>query len=107
MRSLVFAGVIASALAGAVPASAAVSTVDLSFTGAGISGSLDLTYAPGTSPYTVGGVTGSVDVGGTTYTVMGLTTYAGDDQKLYYPSQVQSAMSIFPAYRCCCQTAMP
>jgi hypothetical protein len=86
MRSLVFGGVVASVLAGAVPASAAVSTIDLSFTGTGISGLLDLTYVSGTSPFTVDGVTGSVDVGGTTYTVTGLTTYAGDDQKLYSQS---------------------
>jgi hypothetical protein len=64
MRSLVFGGVIASVLAGAVPASAAVTPIDLSFTGTGISGSLDLTYVSSTSPFTVDGVTGSVDVGG-------------------------------------------
>jgi hypothetical protein len=86
MRSLVFGGIIASVLAGAVPASAAVDTIDLSFAGTGISGLLDLTYVSGTSPFTVDGVTGSVDVGGTTYTVTGLTTYAGDDQALYSPS---------------------
>jgi PEP-CTERM motif len=96
MRSLVFGGIVASMLAGAVPASAAVSTIDLSFTGTGISGSLDLTYVSGTSPFTVDGVTGSVDVGGTTYTVTGLTTYAGDDQKFYSPSSSSVAYVDFP-----------
>jgi hypothetical protein len=96
MRSLVFGGVIASVLAGAVPASAAVPTIDLSFTGTGISGSLDLTYVSSTSPFTVDGVTGSVDVGGTTYTVTGLTTYADDDQKLYYLSSSSVGYVDFP-----------
>jgi len=87
MKRLVIAGAIAgaAAFAGAVPASAATSTFDLSFSGTGISGILDLLLASGTSPYTVDSVTGSVDVGGTVYTITGLTTYAGDDQKAYYP----------------------
>ena len=80
MKNLVFAGVIAGvgAFAGAVPASASV--FDLSFTGTGISGNLVLSFLSGTSPYTVGGVTGSVEVGSTLYTIAGLTTYAGDNQ---------------------------
>ena len=98
MRSLVFAGVIASACAfvGAVPATAAVLDLGLSFTGTGISGILDVSYASGTSPFTVDGVTGSVDVGGTTYTVTGLTTYAGDDQKVYSPSSSSVGYVDFP-----------
>jgi len=98
MKHLVFAGAIAGAcaLAGAVPASAAVSDLGLSFTGTGISGTLDLSYTSATSPFTVDGVTGSVDVGGTTYTVTGLTTYAGDDQKAYYPSSSSVGYVDFP-----------
>jgi hypothetical protein len=82
MKNLVFAGVIAGAgaLAGAVPASASV--FDLSFTGTGISGDLSLSFLSGTSPYKVGSVTGSVEVGTTVYTITGLTTYAGDDQSV-------------------------
>ncbi len=65
MKHLVFAGAIAGAcaLAGAAPASAAVSDLGLSFTGTGISGTLDLSYTSATSPFSVDGVTGSVDVG--------------------------------------------
>lgn len=98
MKHLVFAGAIAGAcaLAGAAPASAVVSDLGLSFTGTGISGTLDLSYTSATSPFSVDGVTGSVDVGGTTYTVTGLTAYAGDDQKAYYPSSSSVGYVDFP-----------
>ena len=98
MKNLVFAGVIAGvgAFAGAVPASASV--FDLSFTGTGISGNLVLSLAAGSSPYTVVGVdAGSyVDVGGTTYTITGVTTYAGDDQKAYFPASSSVGYVDFP-----------
>jgi len=71
-------------LAGAVPASAA--TFDLSFLGAGISGMLDLSIASGTSPFKVDGATGSLDLGGTMYTITGLSSYAGADQMADYPA---------------------
>jgi MYXO-CTERM domain-containing protein len=61
-----------------------VINLGLSFSGSGISSALDLSYTSGASPYTVTGVTGTVEIGSTTIT--GLTTYAGDDQKVYYPS---------------------
>jgi hypothetical protein len=88
MRNLLFAGAIAGALAGAVPASAAV--FELSFSGSGISGTLNLTLSGSGSPYTVTGVdSGStLDLGGTTYTITGLASYAGDDQKAYADSFV-------------------
>ena len=93
MRSLIFAGLIA--FAGAVPANASV--FDLSFAGTGITGSLDLSLATGTSPYAVNGVSaGSVTVGGTSYTITGLTTYAGDDQKVYYPASSTTSYVDFP-----------
>jgi hypothetical protein len=97
MRSLILAGLIggAGALASAVPANASV--FDLSFSGTGITGSLDLSLATGTSPYTVDGVTGgAVTVGGTSYSITGLTTYAGDDQKVYYPASSATSYVDFP-----------
>jgi hypothetical protein len=96
MKNLVFAGVMAGvgAFAGAVPASASV--FDLSFAGTGISGSLVLTLASGSSPYTVGGASGSLDLGGTIYSITGVTTYAGDDQKAYYPSSSSVGYVDFP-----------
>jgi hypothetical protein len=98
MKNLVFAGVIAGvgAFAGAVPASASV--FELMFTGTGISGDLFLSLGSGSSPYAVTGIdTGSyVDVGGTTYTITGLTTYAGDDQKAYYPATTSAGYVDFP-----------
>jgi hypothetical protein len=98
MRNLVFAGMMASvgALVSAAPASASV--FDLAFTGTGISGLLVLALASGTSPFTVTGVdTGSwVDIGGTTYTITGLTTYAGDDQKAYFPASSSNGFVDFP-----------
>jgi hypothetical protein len=98
MRSSALAGVIAGvfAFAGAVPASASV--FDLSFTGTGISGLLVLALGSGPSPYTVTGVdAGSyVDIGGTTYTITGLTTYAGDDQKAYFPTSSSTGYVDFP-----------
>jgi hypothetical protein len=84
----------AGALAGAVPASASV--FDLSFSGTGISGELVLSLANGTSPFTVTGVTGSVDLGGTIYTITGLTTYAGDDQTAYFPTSSSNGYVDFP-----------
>lgn len=77
MRHLVYAGLLASAgvLSGLGAAQAAV--FDLSVTGAGISGAIDLALAGGD---VTGGV-GTLTIGTTTYTVSGLATYAGDDQK--------------------------
>jgi len=87
MQNLLIAGAVASAAAfiGAAPASAAVTDLfDLSFSGTGISGTLDLGLVTGTSSVrTVDGASGSVDIGGTIYTITGLTSYAGDDQKVY------------------------
>jgi hypothetical protein len=96
MRSFAVTAVIAGAcaFAGAVPASASV--FDLSFSGTGISGSLVLSLVNGTSPFTVGGATGSVDLGGTIYSITGLTTYAGDDQKAYYPASGSTGYVDFP-----------
>ena len=96
MRNLVFAGVMAGvgALVGAVPASASV--FDLTFSGTGISGNLVLSFASGSSPYTVDGVTGSVEVGSTTYTITGLTTYAGDDQLVSTSTSSTVAYVDFP-----------
>lgn len=90
MNKFVLAGAMAAAgaFAGALPASASV--FDLSFTGTGISGLLILSLGGGSSPYTVTGVdAGSyVAIGGTNYTITGLATYAGDDQKAYFPGFV-------------------
>jgi hypothetical protein len=98
MKNLVFAGVMAgtAAFAGAVPASASV--FELMFTGTGISGDLFLSLGSGHSPYTVTGVdAGSwVDVAGTTYTITGLATYAGDDQKAYFPTTSSVGFVDFP-----------
>ena len=98
MNRLVIAGAIAAAgaFAGALPASASV--FDLSFTGTEISGLLVLSLGSGPSPYTVTGVdAGSyVDIGGTTYTITGLTTYAGDDQKAYFPASSSTGYVDFP-----------
>lgn len=66
------------------------------FFGPGISGSLNLSLAGGASPYTVGGATGSVDLGGTIYTVTGVTTYAGDDQTAYFPASTSVGYVDFP-----------
>jgi hypothetical protein len=90
----VIAGV--GAFAGVVPASASV--FELMFTGTGISGDLFLSLGSGSSPYTVTGVdAGSyVDLGGTMYTITGLTTYAGDDQKAYYPATTSTGYVDFP-----------
>ena len=97
MRNLVIAGAIAgaAALAGAVPASAAV--VDLTFSGTGISGLLVLSVSNPTSPSKVTSVgAGSyVDIGGTTYAITGLTSYAGDDQTLY-PGSASVSYVDFP-----------
>ena len=59
---------------------------------------LVLALGSGPSPYTVTGVdTGSwVDIGGTTYTITGLTTYAGDDQKAYFPTSSSNGYVDFP-----------
>jgi hypothetical protein len=98
MNKLVFAGAMAAvgAFAGALPASASV--FDLSFTGTGISGLLVLSLGSGPSPYTVTGVdAGSyVDIGGTTYIITGLATYAGDDQKAYFPTSSSTGYVDFP-----------
>jgi len=98
MNRLVLAGAMAAVglCAGALPASASV--FDLSFTGTGISGLLVLSLGSGPSPYTVSGVdAGSyVDVGGTTYTITGLITYAGDDQKAYFPASSSTGYVDFP-----------
>ena len=96
MRSLTLTAVIAGAcaFAGAVPASASV--FDLSFSGTGISGSLVLSLASGSSPYTVGGATGSLDLGGAIYSITGLATYAADDQKAYYPTSSSVGYVDFP-----------
>jgi hypothetical protein len=98
MKNWVIAGAIAGAAAfvGAVPASASV--FDLSFTGTGISGNLVLSLGSGPSPYTVTGVgSGSyVDIGGTTYDITGVATYAGDDQKAYYPTSSSQGYVDFP-----------
>jgi hypothetical protein len=77
MRHLLYAGLLASAgvLSGLGAAQAAV--FDLSVTGAGISGAIDLALAGGD---VTGGV-GTLTIGTTVYTVSGLATYAGDDQK--------------------------
>jgi hypothetical protein len=80
MRHLLYAGLLAGAgvLSGLGAAQAAVATVfDLSVTGAGISGLIDLDLAGGG----VAGADGTLTIGTTTYTVSGLATYAGDDQK--------------------------
>ena len=84
------------ACVGALPASASV--FDLSFTGTGISGLLVLSLGSGSSPYTVTGVdAGSfVDIGGTPYTITGLATYAGDDQKAYFPASSSNGYVDFP-----------
>jgi len=88
MKSLLIAGAIvgAAAFAGAVPASASV--FDLSFSGTGISGLLVLDLGGGSSPYTAVAIdSGSyIDIGGTTYAITGLTTYAGDDQRAFFPA---------------------
>ena len=98
MNRFVFAGAMAAvgACVGALPASASV--FDLSFTGTGISGLLVLSLGSGSSPYTVTGVdAGSfVDIGGTTYTITGLATYAGDDQKAYFPASSSNGYVDFP-----------
>ena len=39
---------------------------------------------------------GSVTVEGTSYTITGLTTYAGDDQKVYYPASSTTSYVDFP-----------
>ena len=105
MKNLVFAGVMAEvgAFAGSVPASASV--FELMFTGTEAArqypAHLSSSLGSGPSPYTVTGIdAGSwVDIGGTTYTITGLTTYAGDDQKAYFPPRIQSALWISRAYR--------
>jgi hypothetical protein len=79
MRHLVYAGLLAGAgaLSGLSAAQAAVSGFDLSVTGTGVSGLIDLDLSDG-------GVTvadGTLTIGSTVYTVSGLATYAGDDQK--------------------------
>jgi hypothetical protein len=90
MRSLLLAGITvgATVIAGAVPASAAL--LDLSFSGTGISGVLDLSLTNGTSPFTVDGATGSVALGSATYTITGLASYAGDDERTYSPTSSTS-----------------
>ena len=66
--------------------------------GTPISGTLELALGSGPSPYTVTGIdAGSwVDIGGTTYTITGLTTYAGDDQKAYFPTSDSVGFVDFP-----------
>ena len=94
MRRLILVGSVVGVATFAVPASASV--FDLSFSGTGITGDLVLSLATGASPYTVDGVTGSVTVGTTSYTVSGLTVYAGDDQKVYYPATSTTSYVDFP-----------
>jgi hypothetical protein len=86
MRSLLLAGITVgvTVLADALPASAAL--FDLSFSGTGISGALDLSLASGASPFKVDGATGPLDLGGATYTITGLSSYAGADERAYYPA---------------------
>jgi hypothetical protein len=80
MKNCVISGTLAgaAAFAGAVPASASA---------------FDLSLASGLSPYTVTrvGAGSYVNIGGTTYAVTGVATYAGHDQKAHYPtSSLQS-----------------
>jgi hypothetical protein len=98
MKSLLFAGVMAGAGALACAAPASASVFDLSFSGTGISGELVLSLGSGPSPYTVTGIdAGSwVDIGGTTYTISSLATYAGDDQKAYFPASSLNGFVDFP-----------
>ena len=98
MKNLVFAGAIAGvvALMGAAPASASV--FELAFTGTGVSGDLFLSLGSGSSPYTVTGVAGGswIDIAGTNYTISARTTYAGDDQKAYFPTTSSNGFVDFP-----------
>ena len=96
MKNLVFAGVMAGvgALAWVAPASASV--FDLSFSGTGISGDLVLSLANGTSPFTVSGASGTLDLGGTVYNITGLTTYAGDDETAYFSTSGSVGFVDFP-----------
>ena len=57
-----------------------------------------LTLGSGPSPYTVTGIAAGswVDVGGTTYTISSLATYAGDDQKAYFPASSSNGFVDFP-----------
>jgi hypothetical protein len=68
------------------------------FTGTGISGDLFLSLDSGPSPYTVTGIAAGswVDIGGTTYTLSSLATYAGDDQKAYFPTSSSNGFVDFP-----------
>jgi MYXO-CTERM domain-containing protein len=96
MKNMVFAGVMAGVAALACVAPASASVYDLTFTGTGISGELVLSLANGTSPFKVSGASGTLDLGGTVYSISGLATYAGDDQTAYFPTSSSVSFVDFP-----------
>ena len=85
MRRVLCAGLLAgaSALSGLGAAEAATMDLgyDLSVTGTGVSGTIDLDLSGSGPVYTVIGDIGSLTVDSVTLDVTGITTYAGDDQK--------------------------
>ena len=85
MRRLFCAGLLASASALSGLGAAEAATVDmgynLSVTGTGVSGTIDLDLSGSGPTYTVIGGIGSLIVDGVTLDVTGMTTYAGDDQQ--------------------------
>ena len=63
----------------------------LTFSGSGISGTVDLTTAGGSSPFVIQSATGTItdtdNLPGGPYTISGLSSYAGADNVLYFPDQ--------------------
>src|SRR5271166_3552772 len=95
MKTLLSIGLLAgvAALLAEVPAQARV--YDFSFSGPAItpgdtiSGMGAFTTMGATSPYDVTGITGTMsdpDLAPNAFAIMGPATYAGDDQRLYFPA---------------------
>ena len=63
----------------------------LTFSGPGVSGTVDVTIGGGASPFLIQSATGTIidtdNLPGGPYTISGLSTYAGADNLLYFPDQ--------------------
>jgi hypothetical protein len=97
MRRVLCAGLLASASALLGLGAAQAATMDLGYnlsvTGTGVSGTIDLDLSGSGPTYTVIGGIGSLTVDGSTLDVTGMTTYAGDDQRF---SPTLAALVDFP-----------